>query len=398
MKNTLLALLLCAGMALAPPAFAHGGEDHHDGGHDEGHTESAAPDIAPAPSARDALAALEKGYADLDKAASSGSFDAIHETVETMEPALASLADAHKMDSAITGKRDDGITGTVEMIRKVLHEVHEAGDAKDTAKVQAELKKLDGGIRLLKARLPADHSENATTKNLSAVAEGFGTLKAGEDNAITINLSDDSGALSADRLQEVHTQKVHFLVADESLTDYHHLHPVALPKPGSYSATFAPKNAGSYKLWADVTPVGGSQHFIPVMLKGAEPCASPCIEKKVASEGAAGGLKAVLSFEKPLKAGEADMGMVQITDESGNPVADLEPVMGAFAHIVGFYEDFATVAHVHPMGKEPAAGTDRGGPDLQFHLEPAKAGFLKLFVQVRRGGKDIFIPLGVTIG
>jgi hypothetical protein len=396
MKNTLLALLLCAGMALAPPAFAHGGEDHHDGGHDEGHVGSTA---TPAPSAHDAIAALEKGYADLDKAASSGSFDAIHETVETMEPALASLSDAHKQDAAITGKHDDGVTGTVEMIRKVLHEVHEAGDAKDKAKVQAELKKLDGGIRLLKARLPADHSENATTKNLSAVAEGFATLKQGEDNAITIYLSDDSGTpLSADRLQEVHTQKVHFLVADESLSDYHHLHPVALPKPGSYSATFAPKNVDNYKLWADVTPVGGSQQFIPVTLKGAEPCASPCTEKKVAYEGAAGGLKAILSFEKPLKAGEADMGMVQITDESGKPVADLEPVMGAFAHIVGFYEDFATVAHVHPMGKEPAAESDRGGPDLVFHLEPAKSGFLKLFVQVKRGGKDIFIPLGVNIG
>ena len=71
--------------------------------------------------------------------------------------------------------------------------------------------------------------------------------------------------------------------------------------------------------------------------------------------------------------------------------------MGAFAHIVAFYDDFATVAHVHPMGEEPKSEDQRGGPELSFHLEPEKAGFLKIYVQVKRGGKDIFIPMGVSI-
>ncbi|MDI1226747.1 MAG: hypothetical protein PSY14_03575 [bacterium] len=106
-------------------------------------------------------------------------------------------------------------------------------------------------------------------------------------------------------------------------------------------------------------------------------------------------MKADLFFKSALKAGVAVMAMARITYDSGKPVTDLEPGMGALAHIVGFYDDFAAVVHIHPMGKEPTADTERSGSDLSFHLEPAKAGYLKLFVQVRRGGKDIFIPVGI---
>lgn len=71
--------------------------------------------------------------------------------------------------------------------------------------------------------------------------------------------------------------------------------------------------------------------------------------------------------------------------------------MGAFAHIVGFYDDFQSVVHVHPMGEEPISSKQRGGPDLSFHIEPEKTGYLKLYVQLRRNEQDIFIPFGLTV-
>ena len=60
-------------------------------------------------------------------------------------------------------------------------------------------------------------------------------------------------------------------------------------------------------------------------------------------------------------------------------------------------DDFRTVTHVHPMGKEPTNAGDRGGPELMFHLEPSKPGFVKLFAQVKVGGKEIFVPFGVMV-
>jgi hypothetical protein len=90
------------------------------------------------------------------------------------------------------------------------------------------------------------------------------------------------------------------------------------------------------------------------------------------------------------------MGNVTITKD-GKPFTQLEPVMAAFAHIVGFSEDRKTVVHIHPMGIEPTKESDRDGPTLQFHIEPNKAGFTKMFVQVRVNGKDVFAPFGVMV-
>lgn len=392
MNKLLLTLLISTSLSLTAPAFAHEGEDH--GG--TTHEDASMPESVPA---GDVMAKVESGYAALSEAATTGQYDKIHELSEKIETSLKALASAHKDDPAITG--------TVTQLGKALSALHSAGDAKDAAKVGTELKKLDGGIKLLKARMPTgmnhgNHEKHGANEhagtNLHAVALGLDILKSGQENTLTLKLTDASGSpVSLDKLQEVHTKKVHWLIVDETLGDYHHVHPTAGQESGTYTASFTPEKAGTYKVWMDVTPVDAAQQYIPVELKGEKPCGAACVEQTVTSEGESGGLKASLTFEKPLTAGAADMGKVTITDKDGKPVADLEPVMGAFAHVVAFYEDFATVAHVHPMGEEPKSETERGGPDLMFHLEPKEAGFLKIFVQVQRGGKSIFIPLGAEI-
>ncbi|MBX9703184.1 MAG: hypothetical protein K2X39_03430, partial [Silvanigrellaceae bacterium] len=58
---------------------------------------------------------------------------------------------------------------------------------------------------------------------------------------------------------------------------------------------------------------------------------------------------------------------------------------------------FKSIVHIHPMGTEPSNPTERGGPDLQFHLQPEKPGFIKLFVQVKVKGKEIFAPFEVQV-
>ena len=233
---------------------------------------------------------------------------------------------------------------------------------------------------------------------LQASVVDIKTLNAGKSNTLVLKLIDGKGnPVSLEQLKEVHTKKIHLLVADETLTDYQHLHPDPGTQPGTYLASFVPKNSTSYKAWLDVTPVSGGQQFIPVTLKGEKACSSPCVEKALASEGTSDGLTASITFEKPLETGAAEMGMLFIKDKNGKPVTNLEPVMGAFAHIVGFYEDFETVAHIHPMGPEPKSDGERGGPELQFHIEPAKKGFIKLYAQVRREGKDIYVPFGMNI-
>lgn len=71
--------------------------------------------------------------------------------------------------------------------------------------------------------------------------------------------------------------------------------------------------------------------------------------------------------------------------------------MEAFAHIFGFFDDRQTVVHIHSIGEEPSKATDKGGPELQFHIMPKKAGFIKLFVQVSINGKELFLPFGIVV-
>ncbi|NDC57199.1 MAG: hypothetical protein EBZ69_10435 [Alphaproteobacteria bacterium] len=120
------------------------------------------------------------------------------------------------------------------------------------------------------------------------------------------------------------------------------------------------------------------------------------IDKATSMMATVDGYTFTLALDGEPKAGSPVMGNVTVTKD-GQPFTGLEPVMGAFAHVVGFTEDYNSVLHVHPMGKEPTNDAERGGPKLEFHIEPEKAGFVKLFTQVRIGGKDIFAPFGITV-
>lgn len=221
-------------------------------------------------------------------------------------------------------------------------------------------------------------------------------LKAGEENEVLLFIQDKQAKpVDVSQFEEVHTRPVHLLIIDPGLKDYHHEHPEQ-KTTGQYAFNFTPQTACSYRAWVDVTLKGSHQHYVPVDLKGAEDCKEP-LDATVNLETSSQGYDFKLELEGDLKAGEAVFANVSIT-KGGQPVNVLEPVMGAFAHMVGFYEDYQSIAHIHPMGKEPTEETERGGPTLRFHIEPEKAGYLKLFAQVQIDGKQVFAPFGVKIG
>ena len=79
--------------------------------------------------------------------------------------------------------------------------------------------------------------------------------------------------------------------------------------------------------------------------------------------------------------------LVEITGADGKGFTGLEPVMAAFAHIVGFNEDYNTVLHMHPKGAPILDGAARGGPELEFQIYALRPGFVRLFAQVQIAGQ-----------
>lgn len=223
-------------------------------------------------------------------------------------------------------------------------------------------------------------------------------LAQGRETSFTLTLTKGNLPVSLAALEERHTQKIHLLVVDESMVDYHHLHPAAGGEAGSYTFSFTPNTAHNYMLYADVKPLVGAAQMIAVKLSGTAPCEKDCLDRSATDHATVGDVTAQVAFEgKTVKAGAPVNAEVTLTDADGKPLTDLEPVMGAYGHIVGFYEGFKAVAHMHPMGAEPHKAEDRGASPVRFMLHPDHPGYLKYFVQVRRGGKDVFLPFGVEI-
>jgi hypothetical protein len=242
------------------------------------------------------------------------------------------------------------------------------------------------------------HTEIKPSNSVKLELSPSSPLVAGKTTQVTAKLLSvaDNKLLTLADLKEAHTKKLHLLIVEPSLTDYHHIHPTAGKDAGEYVFNFTPKKKDSYRVWADVIPVAtGKQEYV-VADMGTAAKEKAAISKTTVMTSTAEGYTFTLALDSEPKAGAAVMGNITVTKD-GKPFTQLEPVMGAFAHVVGFTEDYNSVLHIHPMGKEPTNESERGGPKLEFHIEPEKAGFVKLFAQVRIGGKDVFAPFGVTV-
>lgn len=199
-------------------------------------------------------------------------------------------------------------------------------------------------------------------------------------------------------LREVHTEKIHLLIIDSSLTDYHHEHPRPTDIPGEYSFNFTPRKPGPYRVWADLRPTStGFQEYAMANLVSSTR-GDPLTDKSVKLVAKLDGLRYELFFDKAkLKADQPVLGRLRITKLDGTPFTQLEPIMGAFAHLVGFSEDYKTVVHLHPKGSKLLTAQDRGGPELEFQFYAAQPGFVRFFAQVQIKGVSRFAPFGLCV-
>jgi hypothetical protein len=227
------------------------------------------------------------------------------------------------------------------------------------------------------------------------LADVQGSFGNGAPVTVTLHVRDDAGAaMGPEDFQVVHEHKLHVLIVDPSLADYSHVHPEPLAASGDWRFQFTPAHDRPYRLWLDATPVGGRQRYTMVTINGQAPTVP--VARRIASEATAAGVVAKLSFDTPPRAGAMASGRIELS-RGGKPLTALEPVMGAYAHIVGIGEDWQSIAHVHPMGAEPHAANDRGGPLLRFHLEPRQAGYLALHLQIKVDGRELYLPFGIEV-
>lgn len=211
----------------------------------------------------------------------------------------------------------------------------------------------------------------------------------------------DKSPVTHEDLLVMHTQPIHLLIEDPSLGDYHHEHPVPTKTPGEYAFSFTPGKTAPYRIWADLVPTATGVQELPFADLSSAGKGGPVANTENLYTSTADGYQFTLTMAKgnhiPIQAQQAHGMTIQIDDPSGKPMTKLEPVMNAFAHLVGFYSDYKTVVHLHPGGGDVLNPDLRGGPALSFVFFPPKAGFIRLYCQVSIGGKMLFAPFNVNV-
>jgi hypothetical protein len=257
-------------------------------------------------------------------------------------------------------------------------------------------------MSLVRRRIPASMTyEKPGQPSIKLEARPDGPLEVGKRVTVTVTLTRNDGTPVAPKdLLVMHTEKMHLLIIDQGLSDYHHEHPTPLDAPGVYAFLFTPKMPGPYRIFADVVPVESSvQEYVVADLLAAT-AGEVVKERQARLLNEVGGLRFAMSFDGDvgdITAGRPIAGTLTVSTADGKPFNQLQPVMGAFAHLVAFSEDRKTVLHIHPEGPDLKDATQRGGPALKFKLYAPQSGFYRLFAQFQIDGVPVFVPFNLRI-
>lgn len=189
----------------------------------------------------------------------------------------------------------------------------------------------------------------------------------------------------------VHEQKMHLILVRDDLGAFFHEHP-DLHADGRFTYTFTFPTGGNWRVFGDVAPQGaGSQiTMAPLVVDGPkQPRAAlaPVARPVVKDSGMVLSMKPMtLTARKTLPV------MFTLNEDSGKPVTDLQPWLGAMAHLILIEQDAATFVHSHPDEADPRNG--RNGT-LTFLSRFPKPGIYKGWVQFQRGGTIHTMPFVV---
>ena len=190
------------------------------------------------------------------------------------------------------------------------------------------------------------------------------------------------------RFTVVHERPMHLFVVGDGLQFFAHEHPtqqadgvfmldLALPRPGPYMAIaeFLPEK-GTAQLFQQVFTTGAATDTAPAPPVDVTP--------KVVD-----GMRVSLDLSS-LKTGQASTLVARVEDAaSGAEVTDLEPYLGARAHMLIVAADLTEAIHAHP--------DDDPAPGLRFTPIIPRVGRYKLWIQVQRRGVVSRVPFVIEL-
>lgn len=225
-----------------------------------------------------------------------------------------------------------------------------------------------------------------------------GEVRAGDQVTFDLYLFDHQGrAIAYDDIVVSHTERIHLMVVDASLSDYQHIHPVPTDVPGNYQFTVTPEFGGTYNVFLDFISLASQRRVLAKsnFVVAGEP-------KRLAmdtnDEYPLGDYTFRLSAPdgKRFPVGEESQLELVVEPNQGKPAPEFGLVMGAYAHLVVFDENGRGFAHLHPQNPF-IDQQDPKSPDLRFSFYPGGAGRYRLWAQLKVDGEERFVPFDLEV-
>jgi hypothetical protein len=191
----------------------------------------------------------------------------------------------------------------------------------------------------------------------------------------------DTGA-AATRFSTVHEKPFHLFIVSRDLEYFAHVHPE--PRDGGAFALRHPIPPGEYMLIADFLPAGGTPQMVQKAIIVSGRRSPPTSEQ-------AGGLHIGMDIRNLSAGKQASLTFTVADARTGAPITDLEPYLGAPAHLLIVRRDLTDAIHSHPEEVSTV------GPTVSFHPLLPSAGDYKLWIQVQRAGEVITKAFVLTV-
>lgn len=236
----------------------------------------------------------------------------------------------------------------------------------------------------------------AVKSPVALTLKAAGALTAGNPAMFTLALRTAAGKpIEAKDLLVAHTRKLHLLVVDPTMQDYQHLHPEPGGRPGEWIFSLTPRLTGTYRVFADFTPAAtGRGLYASADFEVPGGVAPIAREPGLAFED--NDLRYTLEHSY-LKSGKPAELVFRVATKAPGGRVGLEPVMGAYAHLVAFDGARSGFAHLHPNEADLTRPPDALRPTLTFKVTIPRAGRYVVWAQVQIAGRDRFAPFAITV-
>lgn len=205
------------------------------------------------------------------------------------------------------------------------------------------------------------------------------TVPAGPRVPVRFRISDAGGAPVTSYTPN-HEKDLHLIVVRRDMVAFQHLHPV-LDGQGTWSVPVDLSRAGDYRVFTDFVTADGQAFTLGADLRVAGDYRPQPLPKAATATTVDG---YTVTLDGTLVPGRASTVTLTVSRD-GKPVADLEPYLGAYGHLVALRATDLGYLHVHPEG-HPGDGVTKAGPGIAFTVTAPSAGDYRMFLDFRHHG------------